>query len=424
MELQLLLTGNEIMSGDTVDSNSSMIAQRIAREGYWVDRKVTVGDDLEQLVAEIRQISDSADILIINGGLGPTVDDLTAAALAQAAGVELEENADAAQHVTSWCAARGFHANAANMKQAILPTGVKLLENSVGSAVGFSLTLNRCLIMCTPGVPSELRAMLENAVLPMLRASHPQPDKPEILRYQTFGLGESGAQQMLDDAFPDWPEDIEVGFRAGAPMLEMKLRISSSCTADKRALWQDRFLSVLGDYVVGRDDTRLPEAIVELLAQRGQTVALAESCTGGLIASMLTAIPGSSAVFEMGLVSYSNAIKHSQLGVQLTTLDAQGAVSEACVLEMANGVCQQASSDYAIAVSGIAGPDGGTDEKPVGTVWVAWGPKNAIRAKQFHYPLGRHLFQTMISALALDLLRRDLLGLTQEPAYFGRFRPR
>ena len=293
MQLQLLLTGNEIMSGDTVDSNSSMIAQRLMREGYWVNRKVTVGDDIDVLIDELKTISLQADALIVNGGLGPTIDDLTAEALAKAAGLELEEHPDAREHVLNWCEARGFKSNKANMKQAILPAGVTLLPNAVGSAVGFSFTLNNCLIMCTPGVPSELRAMLEDGIVPALNAALPAGNKPEIRRYQTFGLGESGAQQMLVDAYPDWPDDIEIGFRAGAPLLEMKLRIEPGCPDSKRDHWEQKFLDVLGDYVIGRDDTNLASTVLSLLTERNKKIALAESCTGGLIASMITSIPGS-----------------------------------------------------------------------------------------------------------------------------------
>lgn len=420
MRFQLLLTGNELMSGDTVDSNSSMIAQRLLREGYWIDRRVTVGDDMQELIDEIQNISENSDVLIVNGGLGPTIDDLTAEALAKAAGVALEEHTGAKHHVVSWCEGRGFTANAANLKQAILPKGVSLLENRVGSAVGFALTLNNCLIMCTPGVPSELRAMLEDGVVPMLAEHFPVGDAPQILRYQTFGLGESGAQQMLDDAYPDWPDNIEIGFRAGAPMLEMKLRVEPGTSDEQIDHWEAKFLDVIGTYVVGRDETRLPEAIVESLSERGEQIALAESCTGGLIASMITSVPGSSAVFEAGIVSYSNAIKQSQLGVSEQTLTQFGAVSEQCVMEMAAGVMALSNADYAVAVSGIAGPDGGTEEKPVGTVWIAWGRQGKLRAREFNYPVNRAMFQTIVSALALDLVRREILELPEEPAYFQR----
>lgn len=421
MQLQLLLTGNEIMSGDTVDSNSSMIAQRLQREGYWVDRKVTVGDEFDVLVDELQQISRKADALIVNGGLGPTMDDLTAEALAKAAGINIVEHAGAKKHVVDWCDKRGFKANEANLKQAQLPEDVSLLPNAVGSAVGFALTLNDCLVLCTPGVPSELRAMLEDGIVPALNEAFPANQKSDILRYQTFGLGESGVQQMLTERFPDWPsEEVEIGFRAGAPLLEMKLRVAPTCSKELRQKCEQDFLSVIGDYVIGRDDTTMASAMVELLSERKQSIALAESCTGGLIASQLTSVPGSSEVFEAGIVSYSNAIKQSVLGVSQTTLEKHGAVSEACVLEMARGALNLSGADHAIAVSGVAGPGGGSDEKPAGTVWIAWGGKDDLQARRFYYPLGRSMFQTITAALALDLVRRNMLQLGSEPAYFQR----
>ena len=213
--IQLLLTGDEIMSGDTVDSNSAMIAQALAAFGLSVYRKVTVGDDRQLLQNELRALSKNADILIVNGGLGPTVDDLTAEVLAAAANCDITENPAARSHIEQWCARRNLTLNAANLKQALLPDGADIIDNPIGSAVGFQLVLNDCLVMCTPGVPSELRAMM-GTVLTNIEQRLGSFQPVHTLRLQTFGLGESSAQQLIADAGIEWPAGVELGFRAGA----------------------------------------------------------------------------------------------------------------------------------------------------------------------------------------------------------------
>lgn len=415
--VQLLLTGSELMSGDTVDSNSAAIAQRLAELGLPVWRKVTVGDELPLLVHELRALAAGAEVLIVNGGLGPTVDDLTAEALAIAAGVPLAEHPEALAHLHTWCERRGLPLNAANRKQALLPAGCSILPNPRGSAVGIALRLGTCRVYCTPGVPSEMRAMLD-VILEDLRAAFAdQLGQRHILRLQTFGLGESTAQQMISDAFPDWPAQVELGFRAGAPQMEIKLAVDGGEHLRLRDAWQQRLLSLIGDHVIGEGDSTLAARVGELLRERGERVCTAESCTGGQIAAMLTAVSGISSVFEAGYVSYSNRIKEQLLGVRADTLAGHGAVSEATVREMALGALAHSGADHAIAVSGIAGPDGGTADKPVGTVCLARGSRNQMNTLRLHWPAPRALFQTMVAATALDLLRRQLLGITPHSHY-------
>lgn len=416
-KVQLLLTGNEIMSGDTVDSNSAMIAHRFSELGLAIYRKVTVGDDPPLLRQEIESMSRDADVLIINGGLGPTVDDLTAQVLADVAGVSLKEHAGALTHLKSWCEQRNAALNDANLKQVMLPQGADLVENPIGSAVGIQMHLHDCLVICTPGVPSELRVMLD----PILKAMGQQfglESQVEITRLQTFGLGESTAQQIIVDGTKDWPSEVELGFRAGAPQMEVKLTIRDSAHRPLLESCKELLYQLLGDHIIGEGDTLLAERVLELLQEQGKTLTTAESCTGGLIASMLTKIAGSSAAFHAGFVTYSNDIKASVLGVSEASLTEYGAVSEAVVREMALGAMDKARAEYAIAVSGIAGPDGGSEEKPVGTVWLAWGSRENLHTRCLCWPVERTLFQTMIAAAGLDMMRRNLLGLDTEPRYF------
>jgi nicotinamide-nucleotide amidase len=421
LKVQLLLTGNEIMSGDTIDSNSALIAQRLGELGLGVYRKVTVGDDSELLQAELGAMLANADLVIVNGGLGPTIDDLTAHILAAVANVPLQQHPDAVAHLQRWCARRNLPLDAANLKQAMLPAGATIVDNPIGSAVGFEMTLGTCRVICTPGVPGELAAMLD-AILVDLASRMQQPAGRNVLRLQTFGLGESSAQQMISDNLPDWPPEVELGFRAGAPQMEIKLTVHSATAVAAQRACHEQLEQLFGDHIIGEGGISLAERVLQLLRERGATLTTAESCTGGLIASMLTRVPGSSAAYHAGFVTYSNAIKQTVLGVQTQTLDEHGAVSEAVVREMASGALARAGADFAIAVSGIAGPDGGSAQKPVGTVWLAWGTRQQLYTRCLCWPVERTLFQTMIAAAGLDMIRRILLGIETEPRYFAQRR--
>ncbi|MDH3693411.1 MAG: CinA family nicotinamide mononucleotide deamidase-related protein [Gammaproteobacteria bacterium] len=420
MQIQLLMTGNELMTGVTVDSNSAFIAQTLVSQGLEVHGKVTVGDDLPILVDEINRLSNNTDILIINGGLGPTVDDRTAEALAGAASVELVEHRDAMAHLLEWCDTSSARAlNDANRKQAMLPAGCFVLPNTLGSAVGFWMELNNCLVLCTPGVPSEMRRMLQEYVMPLLRERFPNAKTIRQTRFHVFGLGESRLQQWINDAFPDWPTEIDLGFRAGLPTLEIKLTSPSGELDELHDLWCKKLTAEIGDNIVSEGDVRLSEAMVRLLANNGKTITTAESCTGGLIASTLTTVSGSSDVFEAGFVTYSNGMKTEMLGVNQEALETHGAVSEAVVREMVAGALQRSGADFGVAVSGVAGPTGGSDDKPVGTVWLAWGSISNIKARKFFVPRNRIVFQQIVAALGLDLIRREILGIKEEPDYYN-----
>lgn len=422
MQIALLLTGNELMTGDTVDSNSAMIAQNLAVDGFDVAHKVTVGDDLKLLVAQMTYLAEHYPVVIVNGGLGPTIDDLTAQALANMASVQLEEHDQARQHVLHWCEHRGMEANAANLKQALLPQGAAILANPVGSAVGIEFNFKQCWFMCTPGVPSELKAMLGGSLTESLKRRFSSATSRRVRRLKLFGIGESTLQQLLIDECPDWPEQVDVGFRAGAPLLELKLESDNETEIHWQHQCEQKLRELIGDYIVGENDDSLPEIVVRSLQERGQKITLAESCTGGLIASQITSVAGASEVFEAGFVTYSNEMKSQLLNVDPFVIDAEGAVSAAVVESMAKGALSASAADYVIAVSGIAGPGGGSAEKPVGTVWLAWGDSQNINSHRFFYPVGRQMFQTMISAVALDLMRRHLLGQSGIPGYFQRDR--
>lgn len=421
MKLQLLLTGDEIMAGDIVDSNSAVIADFVGACGWRIHRKVTVGDELSLLVAEIQALSRNSDVLVINGGLGPTVDDRTAQALAEASGQALCEHPEAMAHLLHWCEQRNLSLNEANRKQAMLPRDCDILANETGSAVGMRMVINGCQIFATPGVPSELKSMFRHEILPQLQRDFPS-DSIQTRRLLVFGRGESTLQQQISQHYPDWPQDIELGFRASMPALEVKLtaRGDQSARLDE---WQQRLIDdIFQDCYVGNAPSSLAQATVDALHREQLRAASAESCTGGLIASQLTDIAGASQVFEAGWVTYSNAMKTALLGVPAEVLEEVGAVSQAVAEAMADGARRRSGADIAVAVTGIAGPGGGSDTKPVGTVWIGLATPDAMHSYALHIPYGRDLFRRWVSAICLDLLRRSALGYTLQPAYLDRHR--
>ncbi|WP_246058284.1 CinA family nicotinamide mononucleotide deamidase-related protein [Litorilituus lipolyticus] len=420
LNIQLLLTGDELMSGDILDSNSAMIAQELKNLGLELTKKTTVGDNLELLTAEINAISQQADILIINGGLGPTIDDLTALALGKATSQALEQHPQAVEQIKAWCEKRNSPLNEPNLKQAYLPKGCTIIPNKNGSAPGFIVSHQQCDIYCTPGVPHELKSMLLEHMIPAIAKLVPSNTVSDTIRLQVFGLGESSLQKTINEQLPDWPDDIEIGFRAGIPLLEVKLTCRSKQALQQKELWLVKLKSLLGDHyieTVQGSPKALAEHTLFLLQQSNYQISCAESCTGGLIASLLTNISGSSKSFEAGYVTYSNAMKIDMLSVKPELIEQHGAVSQQVVLAMAKGALVRSKSDLAIAVSGIAGPDGGSEEKPVGTVWIAWGSKEHLQSQCLLLPLSRKYFQQYVAHIALDLIRRRLLNSTETPNY-------
>jgi len=424
LNVQLLLTGNELMTGDIVDSNSAMVAQQLKNIGLTVSRKVTVADDLPTLVNEIKYMSAQADILIINGGLGPTTDDMTALALANAMNKPLTSNSEALTHLKKWCKKRNSVLNEPNIKQTILPENCQIIPNESGSAVGILHTYQKADIYCTPGVPRELSTMMVEQIIPRLSKNIPIEQHLDVTRLQIFGMGESILQKIVDENIPHWPENIELGFRAGKPLLEIKLTTNESKAKQNKQQYIDQLYQLFGDHIVAEVVDKphaLAQTVVELLINKNKKITLAESCTGGEIASMLTKVAGVSSVFEAGFVTYSNIIKEDVLGVRSHTLKNYGAVSQQTVIEMAQGALNNTGSDLAIAVSGIAGPTGGTPEKPVGTVWIAWGSIDDLQSQCLLISAPRTQFQYYVANIGLDLIRRLLISSKEIPRYINEY---
>ena len=418
-KVALLLTGNELMSGDTVDSNSSRIAIALGERQIAISKKITVGDDQELLRESLRALCQDAGVVIINGGLGPTEDDLTADVVADVLGERLTDHPKAIKHLEEWCEKRGLELNASNLKQALLPESADIVDNPIGSAVGFAVEIGESLVITTPGVPVELTAMLP--ALGQRVAQRVGSGTTYIRRLQTFGIGESTIQELVNERNQDWPEGVVLGFRSGLPQLELKLQVDDEALLEKRDQAEQLLLELIGDHVIGEDSDQLAMALQRVLVEKRMTLTTAESCTGGLIASLITKEAGSSQVFGAGFVTYANTAKQQVLHVSEETINSHGAVSEGVVRALLLGALTKANADIGIAVSGVAGPGGGSEDKPVGTVWLAWGTKDKNEAIRLQIPGSRERFQILVAAIGLDLMRRQLLELPPIPHYIKRF---
>lgn len=426
--IALLMTGSELMSGDITDTNSIFISQALSDIGLQVKEKTTVGDDKETLIEQISRLTQENDCLIINGGLGPTEDDLTSEVLAHITGQPLQQNKIATQHIINWCKTRGYEANDANLKQALLPQTAKTFPNAPGSAAAFHLSINQCIVIATPGVPSELRHIMTHQLNDYLNQAMPVKDPQKWQRYCLFGIGESRLQEKINKKLSGIRPYFEIGFRAGLPTLELKIRKKNANNNDAPAFseqqqnWQEKLTSLISPYYIGPNDTGIAESLVALLQEKNLNISCAESCTGGMIASEITQVAGASNVFPGSIISYSNELKQQFLNVKAKTLETHGAVSQYTAEEMLQGIFDNIHCDYAIAVTGIAGPSGGSEEKPVGTVWIAWGSQQQQHTICLRINVERHTFLKMVTAIALDLIRRQISGEKSMADYIHRWK--
>jgi nicotinamide-nucleotide amidase len=414
MIAEILATGDEIRSGTLVDSNSAYIAQKLEETGIAVVRHISVGDDIPLMVSVLQEIGSRAEVCVVTGGLGPTSDDLTAEAAAMAAGVPLIQDPEALEIVESFF--RTFHRpiTASNIKQSYLPEGATCLANPIGTAPGFMMKLGKCLFFFLPGVPAEMHRMLSESVLPRIEALlGGERQFCQVKTLTTFGLTESLTGERLKDFSSFFPE-IQLGFRAKFPEIQVKFYLRGTDADQVETLIRSatRWVSEkLGLKLVSPDGEPMEAVVGRLLNQKKSTIAVAESCTGGLIAHWLTNIAGSSDYFLYSGVVYANQAKVDLLGISQDTLNRHGAVHEETAREMAMKVRRITGATYGLSTSGIAGPGGGTDEKPVGTVCIGLATPGDVRAYRFQYRFrNREMNKQIFAMTALDLLRRELMG--------------
>ena len=370
MTAAILSIGTELTRGELTDTNSAYLAEQLTNLGFDLVELATVDDDEDRIVDALRRLGEAVDVLVVTGGLGPTSDDLTAAAAAAAAGGELVRDAASLEAIRKKYASFGRAMPEANAKQADRPESATVIPNPVGTAPGFALQLGRASAFFMPGVPREMRHLFRETVIPAVAAKAERNTHQVHLR--TFGRAESRVAEMLAGVEDEF--GVTLGYRATFPEIEVKVhaRAASAPEAERMAQAAAEVVrSKLGDCVYGGRDDTFPAAVGRALRDRGKTLALAESCTGGMAAQMMTSTPGSSDYLLLSAVTYSNASKAKVLDVNPETIRAHGAVSEETAAAMAEGARRLSGADIAISITGIAGPGGGSDEKPVGTVWFA-----------------------------------------------------
>jgi len=406
----ILSTGDELVRGRTQDRNAAEIARALSAEGLTVVGITVVGDHLDDLVAALRRAAHASDVVIMSGGLGPTEDDCTRAAAARAAGVSLIRDASLEAWLRARWAERGLPMPESNLRQADLPEGAEAVANGYGTAPGFRVTIDGAEVFALPGPPREMRGVLADEVLPAIRRLIGATDRVVRTRtLETFGARESDLGERIADLMgrDDWP-------RVGTTAVRGTIRVvlhSEGPVAEVEAGLDRREAEVrrrLGKLVFGQDGVTLGELVGERLIATGTTISFAESCTGGLVAGALTSVPGVSAVFPGSFVTYSNEQKVALLGVSVDLLDRVGAVSEDVARAMATGVRSHFGTDLGVAVTGIAGPDGGSADKPVGTVHLALASERGVTHRRVVLPGDRALVREIAVKCALDLVRRAL----------------
>ena len=413
MKAEILATGDEILTGAVIDSNSAYIAQELEEAGVEVVRHGCAGDDIEAIAAILKEISTRADLAVITGGLGPTLDDITAEAAARAAGIELVFDREAMSCIENFLKTQGRDVIALNKRQAMLPESAECLFNSVGTAPGFVLRTGRCVFFFLPGVPSEMRRMLSDGVLPWIdKLQKGERSFSLVKTISTFGLTEASVNERLAGLTEKF-SGIKLGLRAKFPVIYVKLYVRGKDKERADILLEKALefvLNKIGEFAFSADGESMETVAGSLLRREKATIAIAESCTGGLISNLLTNVPGSSDYFLFSGVTYSNKAKIKVLGVSEATLKKYGAVHEETANEMADGVRRISGATYGISTSGIAGPGGGTNEKPVGTVCIGIATADSVEAYRLNFQFNERLRNKMIFAItALDLLRRKLL---------------
>ncbi len=413
MSAEILTIGDELLRGEIVDSNKSFLSEKLLSIEVETRFHASVNDDPGDMRDAFLRAAERSPIVLVSGGLGPTRDDLTVEVLAATFGRELTQHEPSLRKIEAMFTRLGREMTPSNAKQALVPMGAEVLPNPVGTAPGCMLDVGRAVFFCMPGVPRELYRMMEEQVLP--RVAVRLGGGRGVMRaalLRTFGVGESNLEDMLKDVGRE--PGVVLGFRTSFPdnflrpvaraatLEEAEAKLARACAA---------IAEKLGPLVYTRGEETMEAVVGHMLAERGLTIATAESCTGGLIGARITAVPGSSRYYRGGVVAYANEAKRDLLGVPEALLREHGAVSGPVACAMAEGARSRLGADFALATTGISGPDGGTPEKPVGLVWIALASKDGVEAEQMVFPFDRERHRAITAQTALDWVRRALLGL-------------
>lgn len=399
----IITIGDELLIGQVVDTNSAWIAQQLNSVGIWIERRIAIGDDFEAIWQTLEAAEQTADIIILTGGLGPTNDDITKNVLNEYFGGKLILNEDALKNVEQIFKQYNRPLLAVNYNQAMIPDKCKPMLNDRGTAPGMIFEKNKKLFFSMPGVPHEMKAMVEKYVLPEIK-KHFRLFSVSHRTLITIGIGESFLAERLKDFEADLGTHIRLAYLPATRMV--RLRLTEYLSIDESSTIETKFLALKAltkDVTIADEDISVPAAMGKLLLRKRKTVSTAESCTGGYIAHQLTSVPGSSKYFYGSVVSYDTSVKENILDIPKETIETYNVVSEQVATAMAQNVRQKMKTDYAIATTGIAGPDGGTEEIPVGTVWIAVADKDkTITQKlQLNYTRERNIEAATIAAFAL-----------------------
>jgi nicotinamide-nucleotide amidase len=410
MQSTIITVGDEILIGQVIDTNSAWLGQKLSEIGIQVKKIISVSDQHTEIIGSLSQALNESDIVFMTGGLGPTKDDITKKAIADFLGVDLFFHQDTYDRIKGIFERMGRPMSPSHDDQCLMPRGVQILKNDMGTAPGMLFQHMGKRIVSMPGVPYEMKSIMENEVIPLLKA-----ETTNVILHKTIltsGAGETTIENKISDIVSAFPEHISIAYLPA--LAKVRLRISAS-GQNEEVLRQEvsHFTGLISaridDLVYGYDDTSLEKEIHRLAIEKGLKIATAESCTGGLIASKLVSVPGSSAYFVGGIVAYSNDLKINILKVNKDTLAGHGAVSEATVLEMVDGAIDVLGVDMAVAVSGIAGPDGGSPEKPVGTIWICAGSRQHKVTYLLKAGKDREKNMEIASVYALNMLRKCLI---------------
>ncbi|MDA8211774.1 MAG: competence/damage-inducible protein A [Clostridia bacterium] len=420
MKAEIIAVGSELLLGQIVNSNAQYLSKRLSELGIDVFYHTVVGDNEGRLVEVLNRALERSELVITTGGLGPTMDDLTKETVAKVLGLPMILHQASLEHIRSFFAQRGRIMPESNTKQACFPEGAKILANEVGTAPGAVVEAGGKTVIILPGPPFELKLMFEKAAVPCLTQGHAYQGEVILSRVmRIFGKGESTVEELVKDLLE---QQTNPTIAPLAQVGEINLRITAKGKgkAQAEALMSGVLGELekrLGTIIFGYDDQDLETVVGQKLKELGFTISLAESCTGGLISSRFTDVPGSSAYFQYGVVSYSNSAKEVFLGVKEDTLLTYGAVSEQTAREMAGGIREKMGTTLGLAVTGIAGPDGGTPEKPVGLVYIALASAQEVMVKKFQFGGPRKNIKLLTANAALNLVRLYLLSLESKYSF-------
>jgi len=419
VKIELINTGSELMLGRVLNTHQQWICRQLADCGYVVSRQVAIDDSGPAILQAVRESLAVAKIIIVTGGLGPTSDDRTRDLIAELLGRELHEDSSVLANIERFFASRKRPMPSSTKVQALVPNGAVVLPNGHGTAPGLAIELNpnafrashqRSWLIMLPGPPRELRPMFSKQVLPLLQKEFPLDDAFVCRTLRTTGIGESLVEERIASALqPLIAAGLDIGYCARVGEVDVRLVARGKLAAEQVNEAERIVCEAIGQYIFGQDDEELEAVLVCSLTERKQTLSVAESCTGGRLADRITNVPGASAVLLSGVVTYSNSAKMDLLGIRAETLAAHGAVSEPVAREMAEGARRRCNADYALSVTGIAGPGGGTPEKPVGTVFIALATARNTYVLNPLNQYDRETFKQVTSQQAFELLRRTLL---------------